>query len=234
MSIASARLAVRGRIGQPKIGIFELGTHRVVHIPQCQIHHPLINEVCEAVRRGLVAHRLPLYSDSAHAGRVRYLQVAVERESASAQLVVVTNDPTYHGLADFFDEVSARLGPRLHSLFWNGQPERSNAVLGSVYSVLNKLFDVLPELLIGVAVDVVVNQKASFLARLGVIDPMQQLYLLVALTIVIWVLESGFEYLYALKWRGLAQDLQHTLRNAAYAHLQALPPDTIAASAAAA
>jgi ATP-binding cassette subfamily B protein len=42
------------------------------------------------------------------------------------------------------------------------------------------------------------------------------------------VFESTFEYLYALRWRGLAQDLQHTLRNAAYAHLQALPPDTIA------
>ena len=57
---------------------------------------------------------------------------------------------------------------------------------------------------------------------------MHQLYALVALTIAVWVFESLFEYLYALKWRGLAQNLQHELRNAAYAHLQALPPDTIA------
>jgi len=86
----------------------------------------------------------------------------------------------------------------------------------------------LPELLIGVAVDVVVNQKASFLARMGLPEPMHQLYALVALTVAVWVFESLFEYLYALKWRGLAQNLQHDLRNAAYAHLQALPPDTIA------
>jgi ATP-binding cassette, subfamily B, bacterial len=108
------------------------------------------------------------------------------------------------------------------------RPYRREAVLGSVYSVLNKVFDVLPELLIGVAVDVVVNRQASFLARLGLADPMQQLLVLVALTIAVWVFESLFEYLYALKWRGLAQNLQHELRNAAYAHLQALPPDTIA------
>jgi ATP-binding cassette subfamily B protein len=107
------------------------------------------------------------------------------------------------------------------------RPHRRDAVLGAIYSVLNKVFDVLPEILIGVAVDVVVNREASFLARLGLVDPVHQLVALVALTVVVWVLESTFEYLYALKWRGLAQDLQHALRQAAYAHLQALPPAAI-------
>ena len=49
----------------------------------------------------------------------------------------------------------------LTRLFAFARPYRRDAVLGTVYSVLNKFFDVLPELLIGVAVDVVVNQKAS-------------------------------------------------------------------------
>jgi bifunctional non-homologous end joining protein LigD len=39
------RLAVRGRANNPKIGLFELGSHRVVHIPDCKVHHPLINDV---------------------------------------------------------------------------------------------------------------------------------------------------------------------------------------------
>jgi len=117
----------------------------------------------------------------------------------------------------------------LRRLLGFARPYRRDAALGTLFSVLNKIFDVLPELLIGVAVDVVVNQKASFLAtRLDIVDPTRQLYLLVALTVVVWVCESLFEYLYALRWRGLAQDLQHELRNAAYGHLQALPPDTIA------
>ena len=107
------------------------------------------------------------------------------------------------------------------------RPQRRNAVLATVYSVLNKFFDVLPELLIGVAVDVVVNQQDSFMAGFGLPDPLHQLYALVALTIVVWVAESAFEYLYALKWRGLAQDLQHSLRQAAYGHVQKLPPAMI-------
>ena len=115
----------------------------------------------------------------------------------------------------------------LRRLYSFARPHRRSIVLGSVYSVLNKIFDVLPEILIGVAVDVVVNREASFIAGLGLPDPLHQLFALTALTIVVWVLESLFEYLYALKWRGLAQDLQHALRLAAYEHVQALPPDFV-------
>jgi 23S rRNA (uracil1939-C5)-methyltransferase len=126
-----ARLAVRGRVENPKIGIFELGTHRVVHIPDCRVHHPLVNEVAGVVRRALVEQRIAPYSDQAHAGRVRYLQIVVERTSQSAQLVVVTRDEEPVGLEGLFDAISTRLGPKLHSAFWNGQPERDNAILGS-------------------------------------------------------------------------------------------------------
>jgi len=104
------------------------------------------------------------------------------------------------------------------------RPHRGTAIAATVYSVLNKVFDVLPELLIGVAVDVVVNQQDSFMSRFGLPDPLQQLYALVALTVAVWVFESVFEYLYAVRWRGLAQELQHALRQAAYGHLQRLPP----------
>ena len=115
----------------------------------------------------------------------------------------------------------------LRRLYGYARAYRRNAVLGTVYSVLNKIFDVLPELLIGVAIDVVVNREASFIARFGIVDPMQQLVALTVLTVLIWVLESLFEYLLALKWRGLAQDLQHELRLDAYAHLQQQPPAAI-------
>jgi ATP-binding cassette subfamily B protein len=115
----------------------------------------------------------------------------------------------------------------LSRLYGYARAYRRNAVLGTVYSVLNKIFDVLPELLIGVAIDVVVNREDSFIARFGIVDPMEQLVALTGITVVIWVLESLFEYLLALKWRGLAQDLQHELRLDAYAHLQQQPPAAI-------
>jgi len=99
---------------------------------------------------------------------------------------------------------------------------RRDVWVASFYSVANKFFDVLPELLIGVAVDVVVNQKASFLAQIGLVDPTQQLLALTGLTSVIWLMESWTEYLMELKWRNLAQNLQHVARLDAYAHVQTL------------
>lgn len=92
----------------------------------------------------------------------------------------------------------------------------------SLCSVLNKLFDIAPEILIGIAVDVVARREESFLAGLGLVDPWHQLYALGALTFVVWVLESVFEYLHLRLWRNLAQQLQHGLRLQAYTHLQQL------------
>ena len=60
----------------------------------------------------------------------------------------------------------------LRRLFGYARPYRRDAVQASIYSVLNKVFDVLPEALIGVAVDIVVNQRDSFLARMGIADPL--------------------------------------------------------------
>jgi len=110
----------------------------------------------------------------------------------------------------------------LKRLFSYTRQYRSDVVIASVYSVLNKIFDILPEILIGIAVDVVVNQKASFLARIGIIEPKDQLMLLALITVIIWVLESLFEYLYELRWRNLAQNLQHDMRMEAYQHVQKL------------
>ncbi|MCX9155550.1 ABC transporter ATP-binding protein/permease [Niveibacterium sp. 24ML] len=110
----------------------------------------------------------------------------------------------------------------LKRLFGHARQYRRDVWLASLYSVLNKFFDVLPEVLIGVAVDVVVNRKDSFLARVGVHDPKDQLVLLAAVTALIWVGESLFQYLYDVKWRTLAQNLQHDLRQEAYQHVQRL------------
>lgn len=94
--------------------------------------------------------------------------------------------------------------------------------LAALCSILNKVFDIAPEILIGVAVDTVVRQDQSALARLGVHDVKTQLVLLGALTLLIWVCESVFEYLYNVLWRNLAQTVQHELRTEAYAHVQKL------------
>ncbi|MEO0603954.1 MAG: ABC transporter transmembrane domain-containing protein, partial [Myxococcota bacterium] len=99
---------------------------------------------------------------------------------------------------------------------------RPAVIRATGFSILNKLFDLAPPILIGLAVDTVVERDASFLARVGVADLEQQLVVLAVLTVVIWGAESVFEYLFQVGWRNLAQTLQHELRLDAYDHVQRL------------
>ena len=94
--------------------------------------------------------------------------------------------------------------------------------LASLYSVLGKIFDIMPPVLIGMAVDIVVEQQDSLLGRMGVSDLSHQLLILGALTLIIWILESLFEYIQRVYWRNLAQSMQHDLRVEAYDHVQHL------------
>jgi len=102
------------------------------------------------------------------------------------------------------------------------KPQHRDILLASTYSVLNRIFDLAPPLLIGLAVDVVVEQEDSILASWGVEDVGMQLILLGILTLIIWGFESISEYLYAIKWRNLSQTVQHKLRRDAYDHVQRL------------
>ncbi|NNK99748.1 MAG: ATP-binding cassette domain-containing protein, partial [Xanthomonadales bacterium] len=94
--------------------------------------------------------------------------------------------------------------------------------LASLCSVLNKLFDVMPEILIGMAIDVVVRQEGSFLADFGISEPFNQMLFLGAITILVWAFESLFQFFLQVLWRNLSQSLQHDLRLDAYGHVQDL------------
>jgi ATP-binding cassette, subfamily B, bacterial len=110
----------------------------------------------------------------------------------------------------------------LRRLLRYARPFRARIHLAVACSVLNKIFDLAPPVLIGAAVDVVVRRQDSWLAGLGIPDVRDQLVALAIITAAVWLLESAFEYAYALLWRNLAQDIQHGLRLDGYGHLQNL------------
>ncbi|PVY79035.1 ATP-binding cassette subfamily B protein [Tamilnaduibacter salinus] len=99
---------------------------------------------------------------------------------------------------------------------------RRQIIAATACSIINKLFDIAPEILIGIAIDVVVNQEESFVASLGFDSAQEQILILGGLTFFIWAGESIFEYLFQILWRNLAQRLQADLRQDAYEHVQRL------------
>ena len=116
-------------------------------------------------------------------------------------------------------DMTGDAGP-LRRLFRHISPHRSTVRLATFCSVMNKIWDLAPPLLIGLAVDIVVERENSLLGDYGLIDPWHQIIFLSVLTFAIWGLESIFEYWYGILWRNLAQTVQHGLRLETFDHVQ--------------
>jgi ATP-binding cassette subfamily B protein len=116
-----------------------------------------------------------------------------------------------------------RIDHPLAALWRRYRAYRVRFIAAVIASVVNKVADVVPELLIGAAVDVVIRGQNSWAADvLGVESRYAQLAWLAAINVVVWMIESGSEYVAAVLWRGLAQGVQHDLRVEAYDHAQHL------------
>ena len=101
-------------------------------------------------------------------------------------------------------------------------PWKWKIIKSSIYSIINKLFDIAPEILLGAAVDLVVRKENSFIANLGFHSIESQIAILGIITFLIWAFESIFQYLYSISWRNLAQSIEHNIRIDAYNHVQKL------------
>ncbi len=100
---------------------------------------------------------------------------------------------------------------------------RPRVVLAALLTTLNKAADVAPELLIGVAVDVVVRGGDSFVSSLlGVESRFGQLVVVAVANALAWVVESISDYCSNVLWRGLAQSIEHDARLDTYRHVQGL------------
>ena len=115
------------------------------------------------------------------------------------------------------------LNTPLRELWRRQQRFRGRLLLATAMTTVNKIADVVPELLIGACVDVVARGSDSFVGQiLGVESRFTQLAWLAVINVVVWCVESGTEYAAALLWRGLAQGVEHELRVEAYLHVQQL------------
>ena len=110
----------------------------------------------------------------------------------------------------------------LRRLITHMSSHRKTVWLASTCSVVNRLFDLAPPVLIGAAVDVVVRGEDSVISSIGIVNVHHQLWFLATLTFLIWGFESLFQYLYGVLWRNLAQTVQHELRLDVYGHIQNL------------
>lgn len=127
-----AKLPIRGTATKPLIGLYQRGTHKVVPVPHCRMHHPAINLAVEQLKRWIQAEKMAPYKEEDGGGLLRYVQLVVERHTHRVQLTLVVN-------ADvdvvFWRRKLAGLwakGQKLwHSLWLNFNVRRDNVIFGT-------------------------------------------------------------------------------------------------------
>ncbi|MEE2960608.1 MAG: ABC transporter ATP-binding protein [Myxococcota bacterium] len=88
-------------------------------------------------------------------------------------------------------------------------------------SVINRILDLMPPLLVGWVIDSVRREPPAWIVTLlDTQEPWPMAVFLAALGVGIFAFESFFQWLYQVGFMNLAQDLQHELRMDAYNHIQ--------------
>ena len=125
-----AKLAVRGTLGNPQIGLFKRGTHEVLSIPECLVHHPSINEAASLLKEAMRKHRVAPYAENPSRGLLRYAQFFVERETSRVQLALsLRNDaPEIRDLCNTLSQIKL-----FHSIWLNIHPLPNNAIFGPTW-----------------------------------------------------------------------------------------------------
>ena len=142
---SKAKLAIRNNItsGLLDAGLFQQDSHSLVPIPDCRVHHPLINTCALFVVECARAVGLQPYNEATGLGDLRYIQMTLAckedaylEEENGVQLVLVWNDTnTTHSpqLSALVDMLISSYSDCLHSIWVNFNTSTTNTILGRDY-----------------------------------------------------------------------------------------------------
>jgi tRNA/tmRNA/rRNA uracil-C5-methylase (TrmA/RlmC/RlmD family) len=124
-----AKLAVR--FG-PQIGLFKKHSHDVFSIPECQVHHPSINQAVKVIKEEMIRQKVIPYQENPPSGTLRYIQLFVERSTNRVQLTLVVNQ------GDLEAFCLALLKYDLwHSIWINVQSDSTNRIFGDRWKLIH-------------------------------------------------------------------------------------------------
>ncbi len=91
----NAKLALAKEHGKVRVGLYRRGSHDVVDIGGCILHHPLINRIVHVVREEIERQQVWVYDPKRRRGLLRYLLVRVSPTASRAMVTFVTTERDY-------------------------------------------------------------------------------------------------------------------------------------------
>ncbi len=142
---SKAKLAVRGSFDHPKIGLFEEGSHNVIDLKRCPLHYPVMDEALDEIRREIKECKIDPYQEKGHLGRLRYLQMLVDRKTLKIQLTLVIKGTFLEENERAFVKQLYNEG-RFHSIWINYLPEKTNSIFGNSWDLVEGEEDFFQEI----------------------------------------------------------------------------------------
>ncbi len=114
-------------------GLFERGSHKVMPIPECAVHHPSINRAVEVLTQATSKVGTPAFQESnENGGGLRYIQLQVERLTGKVCLTLIWHAENLKGCQPALSRLikeSKRIDPHLwHSIWCHTNDSFGNAI----------------------------------------------------------------------------------------------------------
>jgi 23S rRNA (uracil1939-C5)-methyltransferase len=126
---ASAKLVVARKRGKGQVGMYRRGSHDVVDIADCPLHHPLINRVAAVVREELDRRNISAYDANHRRGLLRYLLVRVSPSHDKAMVTFVTSERNYREVTHLAKWLQRKV-PEVISVHQNVNSSSGNVIYG--------------------------------------------------------------------------------------------------------
>ncbi len=126
---ASAKLVVARKHGKAQIGMYRRGSHDVVDIAGCPLHHPLINRVAAVVREELDRRKISAYDVNHRRGLLRYLLVRVSPIYDKAMVTFVTSERNFTEVTHLAKWLQRKV-PEVISVHQNVNSSTGNVIIG--------------------------------------------------------------------------------------------------------
>ena len=126
---ASAKLVVARKRGKGQVGMYRRGSHDVVDIADCPLHHPLINRVAAVVREELDRRKISAYDTNHRRGLLRYLLVRVSPNYNKAMVTFVTSERNYREVTHLAKWLQRKV-PEVISVHQNVNSSSGNVIIG--------------------------------------------------------------------------------------------------------
>ena len=130
-----AKLSAVKEKGLLLLGLYKEGTHEVYDIPECQVHHPSINEATKEIKALFLKEPFSVYDERLKCGDLKYIQLLVDAKEKKVSLsFVLFGKSEDKGLVFRWQKVCEHLKkqkPELWHSFWlNFNPVDTNTILG--------------------------------------------------------------------------------------------------------